>query len=151
MWRSARPSSSTPSPKHIHRQLHRRDEPLGGLGEGDEADGITRIELRDGSIVEVLARPWSSGDPVVVSVRPEFVFPFTSGLHASIDHASPTWARTGVSRRWRTARTQWTSMFRYPMEICITIGQEIYLMVNKKAAVVYPRPTRRHRGGVKLE
>jgi len=50
------------------------------------ADGITRIVLRDESIVEVLNATQRPGVPVVISVRPEFVFPFTSGLHSSITH-----------------------------------------------------------------
>ena len=49
----------------------------------EKVDGLTRIEVREGSTIESWERPWS-GDPVVVSIRPEFVYPFTTGLRSKV-------------------------------------------------------------------
>jgi ABC-type Fe3+/spermidine/putrescine transport system ATPase subunit len=114
------------------------------------SDGITRIELRDDSLVEVLNATMRPGDPVVVSVRPEFVFPYTSGLHATITTI------TYMGTYWHI-QAMADSQDRMDFDVPTSdgnlyhIGQEIYLMINKKAAVVYPRPIEGIAEAVKLE
>jgi hypothetical protein len=87
---------------------------------------------------------------VVVSVRPEFVFPFTSGLHASITTI------TYMGTYWHI-QAMADSEDRMDFDVPTSDGnlyregQEIYLMINKKAAVVYPRPIEGIEEAVKLE
>ena len=114
------------------------------------ADGITKIEMRDESIVEVMNATMKPGAPVVVSVRPEFVFPYTSGLHATITII------TYMGTYWHIqalADSEDRVDFDVPTSDgkLYSEGQEVYLMINKKAAVVYPRPIEGIAEAVKLE
>ena len=114
------------------------------------ADGITKIGLRDEAIVEVLNATFRPGVPVVISIRPEFVFPFTSGLHATISII------TYMGTYWHIQALA-DSEDRVDFDVPISdgklysVGQEVYLMINKKAAVVYPRPIEGIAEAVKLE
>jgi len=100
---------------------------------------VNKIELRDGSEVAVANCPFDKGTAVVVSVRPEFVFPFTSGLHAKITSI------TYMGTYWRLS-AEADSEDEVELDVPVAegslyqIGQEIYLMVNRKAAIVFPRP-----------
>ncbi|OPY34131.1 MAG: Trehalose/maltose import ATP-binding protein MalK [Methanomassiliicoccales archaeon PtaU1.Bin124] len=105
----------------------------------ERADGLSKIELRDGSEMSVANCPFDKGTAIVVSVRPEFVFPFTSGLHAKITSI------TYMGTYWRIS-TEADSEDEVELDVPVAdgslykIGQEVYLMVNRKAAIVFPRP-----------
>jgi putative spermidine/putrescine transport system ATP-binding protein len=115
-----------------------------------QVEGKSSVALRDGSKVEVEHCDWEKGSGVVVSVRPEFVFPFTAGLHARITGI------TYMGTYWRvSAEADSEDMIEF--DLPATDGklyhqhQEVYLMVNRRAAVVYPRPPEGIAEAVKLE
>jgi putative spermidine/putrescine transport system ATP-binding protein len=103
------------------------------------SDGLITIELRDGSEVMVASSPCDIGEAVVVSVRPEFVFPFTSGLHSKISSI------IYMGTYWRIA-AEADSEDEVEFDVPVAegsmyqIGQEVFLMMNRKAAMVFPRP-----------
>lgn len=105
----------------------------------EKGEGLNKIELRDGSEIAVASCPFEKGSAIVVSVRPEFVFPFTSGLKARITSI------TYMGTYWRIS-TEAESEDEVELDVPVgegsmyQIGQEIYLMVNRKAAIVFPRP-----------
>ena len=114
------------------------------------AEGKSLIELRDGSTVEVTECGHKEGDAVVISVRPEFVFPFTDGLLSRVQNV------TYMGTYWRVV-AQSRSEDRVEFDVPAAEGklyhqgQEVYLTVNRKAAVVYPRPLEGIAEAVKLE
>jgi len=115
-----------------------------------KAEGKSTIELRDGSIIEVEICDFNVGEAVVVSIRPEFVFPFTDGLLSRIIFT------TYMGTYWRVAaaaQSEDTVEFDVPVVEgkLYQTGQEVYLMVNRKAAVVYPRPREGIVEAIKLE
>jgi hypothetical protein len=86
----------------------------------------------------------------VVSIRPEFVFPFTDGLLARIDYL------TYMGTYWRvSSRAQSNDLVEFDVPSIegklFHPGQEVYLMFNRKTAVVYPRPAEGVTEAVKLE
>ncbi|MCU0862017.1 MAG: TOBE domain-containing protein, partial [Methanomassiliicoccales archaeon] len=116
----------------------------------DRAEGKSVIELRDSSTVEVERCDHDVGEAVVVSVRPEFVFPFTDGLLSRVEYL------TYLGTYWRVramSRSNDVVEFDVPSAEgkLYQRGQEVYLMVNRKAAVVYPRPIEGLTEAVKLE
>jgi len=113
-------------------------------------DGGSMIELRDNSVIVVERCDPLVGEAVVVSVRPEFVFPFTDGLLSRIEYL------TYMGTYWRvSARSQSNDMVDFDIPSIegklYHPGQEVYLMFNRKAAVVYPRPIEGLSEAVKLE
>ena len=113
-------------------------------------DGGSMIELRDNSVIVVERCDPLVGEAVVVSVRPEFVFPFTDGLLSRIEYL------TYMGTYWRvSARSQSNDMVDFDIPSIegklFHPGQEVYLMFNRKAAVVYPRPIEGLSEAVKLE
>jgi hypothetical protein len=90
------------------------------------------------------------GEAVVVSIRPEFVFPFTDGLLSRIEYLT----YLGTYSRVR-ARSQSDDVVEFDVPSIegklYHPGQEVYLMINGKAAVVYPRPVEGVSEAVKLE
>lgn len=115
-----------------------------------KVEGKTSIELRDGSVIEVEKCDQEVGEAVVASVRPEFVFPFTDGLHSRIEYI------TYMGTYWRVrARSQSDDLVDFDVPSLegklYSPGQEVYLMFNRKAAVVYPRPIEGVAEAVKLE
>jgi len=113
-------------------------------------DGGSMIELRDNSVIVVERCDPLVGEAVVVSVRPEFVFPFTDGLLSRIEYL------TYMGTYWRvSARSQSKDMVDFDIPSIegklYHPGQEVYLMFNRQAAVVYPRPIEGVTEAVKLE
>jgi len=108
------------------------------------------IELRDSSVIEVERCDADLGEAVVVSIRPEFVFPFTDGLLSRIEYLT----YLGTYSRVR-ARSQSDDVVEFDVPSIegklYHPGQEVYLMINGKAAVVYPRPLEGVSEAVKLE
>jgi len=116
----------------------------------DRQEGGTRIELRDNSVIMVEKCSSQVGEAVVVSVRPEFVFPFTDGLLSRVEYL------TYLGTYWRvSARTQSNDQVEFDVPSIegklYHPGQEVYLMFNRKTAVVYPRPVEGVSEAVKLE
>ena len=116
----------------------------------EKDQGLCRIELRDGSELEVESCAQDIGSAVVVSIRPEFVYPFTSGLSSKIV------AITYMGTYWRmTAESVSEDEVDFDVPVSdghlYKIGQEVYLMINKKASVVFPRPREGIAEAVKLE
>ncbi|MDD1755620.1 MAG: ABC transporter ATP-binding protein [Methanomassiliicoccales archaeon] len=112
--------------------------------------GKSTIELRDNSLIEVENCDPQVGEAVVVSVRPEFVFPFTDGLLSRIEYL------TYMGTYWRvSSRSQSNDMVEFDVPSIegklYHPGQEVYLMFNRNAAVVYPRPKEGVTEAVKLE
>ncbi|MDD1770689.1 MAG: ABC transporter ATP-binding protein [Methanomassiliicoccales archaeon] len=113
-------------------------------------EGKSEIELRDGSMIEVAECDHEVGDGVVISCRPEFVFPFTDGLPSTIEQL------TYMGTYWRVvARSRSQDHIEFDVPAAegklYHAGQEVYLMVNRKAAVVYPRPREGIAEAIKLE
>ena len=113
-------------------------------------EGRTSIELRDYSEIFVERCDQEVGEAVVVSVRPEFVFPYTDGLLSRIEYV------TYMGTYWRVrARSQTDDLVDFDVPSVegklYQPGQEVYLMFNTKAAVVYPRPSEGIAEAVKLE
>ena len=113
-------------------------------------EGGSMIELRDNSVIVVERCDPLVGEAVVVSVRPEFVFPFTDGLLSRIEYL------TYMGTYWRvSARSQSKDMVDFDIPSIegklYHPGQEVYLMFNRQAAVVYPRPIEGVTEAVKLE
>jgi len=116
----------------------------------EKVDGLTRVEVREGSTIDVMGSTMEIGDAVVVSVRPEFVYPFTTGLRAKV---------TGsiyMGTYWRIkATTEGDDEMNFDVPITdghlYQIGQDIYLMVNKRAAVLFPRPREGVEEAISLE
>jgi len=113
-------------------------------------EGRSLIELRDESTITVEQCDYDEGDAVVVSIRPEFVFPYKDGLLSKIEHL------TYMGTYWRVraeARSEDRMEFDVPaMEGKLYHpGQEVYLMINRKAAVVFLRPREGIAEAVKLE
>ncbi|QLH74724.1 MAG: ABC transporter ATP-binding protein [Methanomassiliicoccales archaeon] len=111
---------------------------------------LSKIELRDGSEIEVLNCPFDVGEAVVISVRPEFVYPFTSGLLSKITSV------TYMGTYWRmTAETLSEDEVDFDVPVSdghlYKVGQEVYLMMNRKAVVLFPRPQEGIVEAVKLE
>jgi len=112
--------------------------------------GGSKIELRDNSMIVVENCEPQVGEAVVVSVRPEFVFPFTDGLLARIEYL------TYMGTYWRvSSRAQSNDLVEFDVPSIegklFHPGQEVYLMFNRKTAVVYPRPAEGVTEAVKLE
>jgi len=116
----------------------------------ERKEGKSVIELRDGSSIEVAICDREVGEGIVVSVRPEFVFPFTEGLHSHVHDI------VYMGTYWRV-RAQSVSEDEVEFDVpahegnLYQNGQEVYLMVNRKAAVVYPRPREGIAEATKLE
>jgi len=113
-------------------------------------DGVSVIELRNGGKVKVNQADHPLGDAVVISVRPEFVFPADEGMKARVT------AITYMGTYWRiTANTEDEEEVGFDSatldENLLTIGKEVYLAVNPKAAVLYPRPEDGVQEAIKLE
>lgn len=112
--------------------------------------GMSTVELRNGGMVQVAQADLEIGDAAVVSVRPEFLFPAPEGMRARVRDI------TYMGTYWRiTASTEDEE------EVCfdapaldgnpLTIGKELCLAVNSKAAVLYPRPENGIEEAIKLE
>jgi ABC-type Fe3+/spermidine/putrescine transport system ATPase subunit len=116
----------------------------------EKVDGLSRVEIREGSTVEVMSTDFNIGDPVVISVRPEFVYPFTTGLRSNVTSS------IYMGTYWRiNANTESDDEMNFDVPITdghlYQIGQEIYLMVNKRAAVLFPRPREGVEEAISLE
>jgi ABC-type Fe3+/spermidine/putrescine transport system ATPase subunit len=113
-------------------------------------NGVSTIELRNGGMVQVAQTDLQVGDAAVISVRPEFVFPANEGLKAVVTHI------TYMGTYWHvTASTEDEEEVHFDVATLdgnsLTIGKELYLAVNPKAAVLYPKPEDGIEEAIKLE
>ncbi len=107
--------------------------------------GKTKVMLRGGHEVRTSKTNFRVGDAVVISVRPEHVYPATDGLGAKV--RSVVFAGT----YWRVRTVTETSDFieyNVPAEDRVPeVGETVHLVFNKKMTIVFPRPE----GGVEEE
>ncbi len=113
-------------------------------------NGSSTIELRNGGLVRVAQDDIEAGDAVVISVRPEFVFPAEEGMKAVVTNM------TYMGTYWRiTANTEDEEEVSFDVTTLdgnhLTIGKELYLAVNPKTAVLYPKPEYGIEEAIKLE
>jgi putative spermidine/putrescine transport system ATP-binding protein len=111
--------------------------------------GKTTVKLRDGSMVKVGKSIYSVGDPVVISVRPEHVYTATDGLRAVVKDI------VFMGTYWRV-RTEADSEdyieYNIPADSEIPQkGDEVFLVFNKKASMVFARPYEGIWEAIKLE
>lgn len=114
------------------------------------AGGASLIELRNGGLVRVAQTNIKPGDAVVISVRPEFVFVASEGMKATITDI------TYMGTYWRImASTEDDEEVSFDVTTMdgnsLTIGKELYLAVNPKTAVLYPKPEDGVEEAIKLE
>lgn len=107
--------------------------------------GKTWVKLRGGQEVRASKTDFKVGDPVVISVRPEHVYPADDGLQAEV------LSTVFMGTYWRV-RTMASSRdyveYNVPAEDPVPeAGDIVYLVFNKKAIVVFPRPA----GGIEEE
>ena len=116
------------------------------IGETNLLEGVvksvdevsTTVELRDGSLIDAPPTNVNNGDPVVVSVRPENVFPAAAGLHAVV--SSVTFVGT-----YLRVMTEADSDDRVEFDVPTTSereynkGDDVHLTLDKRSAIVYAR------------
>ena len=111
--------------------------------------GKTRVALRGGREVKVSRTDFRPGDAVVLSVRPEHVYPAEDGIRAVV--RSVTFAGT----YWRVrAEAESSDYIQYdvPAEGEVpSVGDVVHLALNRDATVVFPRPERGVEEEIRLE
>ena len=107
--------------------------------------GKTMVRLRGGQQVRVAKSEFREGEPVVLSVRPEHVYPATDGLAAEVLSV----VFMGTYWRVRTvAETRDYIDYNVSADDSIPeVGDKVFLVFNKKASILFPRP----KGGVEEE
>ena len=107
--------------------------------------GKTKVRLRGGPEVRVSKTTFSVGDPVVISVRPEHVYPALDGLAAEVT------AVVFMGTYWRVrtfAETRDCVEYNVSADDEMpSVGDQVHLVFNKKAVVVFARPE----GGIEEE
>lgn len=104
-----------------------------------KADAVsTVVELRDGTLVDAVPTEFNDGDPVVVSVRPENVYPGAVGLHAVV--YSVTFVGTYL-RVMAEADSDDRVEFDVPttLEREYNKGDDVNLTIDKRSTIVYAR------------
>jgi len=113
-------------------------------------DDATLVELRDGSKVRVERTGFDEGDAVVVSVRPENVYPREDGLHAEVRRISfmGTYMRV-------TAWTDGDECIEFDLSVSeskvYSEGDDVFLHLNGQMAVLFDRPPEGIMEAIKLE
>lgn len=107
--------------------------------------GKTKVRLRGGHEVRVSKTNFNIGEPVVISVRPEHVYPASDGLAAEVLSV----VFMGTYWRVRTvAETRDYIEYNISTDDDLPkVGETVYLVFNKRATVVFPRPE----GGIEEE
>jgi len=112
-------------------------------------NGKTTVMLRDGSMIKVARSEFRVGDPVVVSVRPEHVYTANDGIHAVVKDV----VFMGSYWRIRTeADTEDYIEYNIRADDDVPdIGDEVFLVINKKASIVFARPKEGVEEEIRLE
>lgn len=111
--------------------------------------GKTKVTLRGGHEIRVGKTDFRVGDPVVISVRPEHVYPALDGLRATVRSV----VFMGFYWRVRTfADSSDYIQYNVPADDeTPEVGDVVYLVMNKKMTVTFPRPKGGIEGEIKLE
>jgi len=112
-------------------------------------NGKTTVMLRDGTMVKVARSEFRVGDPVVVSVRPEHVYTANDGIHAVIRDV------VFMGSYWRIRTEADTEDYiEYNIRADDDVpkaGDEVFLVFNKKASIVFARPREGIEEEIRLE
>ncbi|MCL2031820.1 MAG: ABC transporter ATP-binding protein [Methanomassiliicoccaceae archaeon] len=116
---------------------------------GKTRTGKTAVRLRGGQTVRAARSDFYTGDPVVISVRPESVYTATDGLKAKVIGV------VFMGTYWRIRTLAETSDYiDYNVssnDEVPAIGDKLYLVFNKKATKVFARPEEGLEEAIKLE
>jgi ABC-type Fe3+/spermidine/putrescine transport system ATPase subunit len=116
---------------------------------GKTKSGKTTVRLRNDTIVRVAKSKFNVGDPVVISVRPEHVYTASDGLPATVRNV----VFMGTYWRIRTlSATDDYIEYNIPADDDIPeLGDEVFLVFNKKATLVFARPSEGLEEAIRLE
>ncbi len=107
--------------------------------------GKTRVTLRGGREIRVSKTDFRPGDAVVLSVRPEHVYPASEGIPARVRSV------VFMGTYWRVRTVAESSdyiEYNVPADEQVPEpGETVHLVLNRKMTVVFPRPD----GGVEEE
>jgi ABC-type Fe3+/spermidine/putrescine transport system ATPase subunit len=114
-----------------------------------EMNDMTQIKLRDGSILGVRRSDFSVGDAVVVSVRPENVYPSQEGLRGTVTDV------VFMGTYFRVA-SKLTSGDKLEFDVPVSDkvyneGDDVRLELNKNTAQVFQYPSEGIMEAIKLE
>ncbi|MDR0523411.1 MAG: ABC transporter ATP-binding protein [Candidatus Methanoplasma sp.] len=111
--------------------------------------GKTVVRLRGGQTVRAAKSPYAVGDAVVISVRPEHVYPAKGGLEAEVTET------VFMGTYWRVralSETRDYIDYNVPFgEKVPEIREKVHLVFNKKAAKVFARPEKGLEEAIGLE
>ncbi|MCL1811162.1 MAG: ABC transporter ATP-binding protein [Methanomassiliicoccaceae archaeon] len=116
---------------------------------GKTKTGKTAVRLRGGQTVRASKSNFETGDPVVISVRPENVYTANDGLKAEVIGV------VFMGTYWRV-RTQAETSDYIDYNVSSNdevpqVGGKVYLVFNKKATKVFARPEEGLEEAIKLE
>jgi len=143
------------SPKDLYREPHSLFA-ANFVGETSLLEGVvvemndmTQIKLRDGSILGVRRSGFSVGDAVVVSVRPENVYPSKEGLRGTVTDV----VFLGTYFRVTSKLTSGDKLeFDVPVSDKVyNEGDDVRLELNKNTAQVFQYPSEGIMEAIKLE
>jgi ABC-type Fe3+/spermidine/putrescine transport system ATPase subunit len=113
-------------------------------------DKFTEVSLRDGTILKLERGGFSKGEAVVISVRPENVYPSDSGMWARIIGSifMGTYLRV-------TAQTEGDDIVEFDFPVSedkvFSEGDNVWLQVNARMAILFRSPVEGIEEAVKLE
>ena len=116
---------------------------------GKTKAGKTVIRLRGGQTVRAAKSNFDSGDPVVISVRPENVYTANDGLKARV--IGVVFMGTYWKIRTRAETSDYIDYHVSSNNEVPQIGDEVRLVFNKKATKVFARPEEGLEEAIKLE
>lgn len=111
--------------------------------------GKTGIRLRGGQIVRAAKSNFDVGDPVVISVRPENVYTANDGLKAEV--IGVVFMGTYWKIRTLAETSDYIDYNISANDEVPEVGDRVYLVFNKKATKVFPRPKEGLEEAIKLE
>jgi ABC-type Fe3+/spermidine/putrescine transport system ATPase subunit len=116
---------------------------------GKTKTGKTVIRLRGGQTVRASKSSFETGEPVVISVRPEHVYTAKDGLKAEVIGA--VFMGTYWKIRTRAETSDYIDYNISSNDEVPEIGDKVYLVFNKKATKVFARPEEGLEEAIKLE
>lgn len=120
---------------------------LGAISRQDEKN--VYVMLRDGSEVRVKEAAFKRHDAVVLSVRPEYVYTANEGLRAVVESV------TFMGTYWRIstmAESDDRVEYNLPLDSELpSIGDEVFLVFNRRMTMVYERPRQGLEEAIRLE
>jgi ABC-type Fe3+/spermidine/putrescine transport system ATPase subunit len=120
---------------------------IGAVARRDEKN--VYVVLRDGSEVRVKETPFKRHDAVVLSVRPEYVYTANEGLRSKVEEI------IFMGTYWRIraiADSEDKVEYNLPIDSRLPeVGEEVFLVFNRKMTMVYERPRQGLEEAIKLE